>query len=130
MAIQTKKISELGSIAKLQGEVYFLGTSGGVTGKISFNTIKDALSDGDSTDATIANIINELEGVKESVSVISNTPAPVASSCDCSEKIAALEAKVAALEGFVKALQEEGYLTLAKIKQAAADAFPVEVSAE
>ena len=46
------------------------------------------------------------------------------------DKIAALEAKVAALEGFVQALQEEGYLTLAKIKQAAADACPVEVSAE
>lgn len=130
MAIQTKKISDLGSIQNINDNTVFLGTEGGVTGKISFKTIKDALSEGDSTDATIAKIISELEGVKESVSVISNTPAPVASSCDCGEKIAALEAKVAALEGFVKALQEEGYLTLAKIKQAAADACPIETSAE
>lgn len=130
MAIQTKKISDLGSIQNINDNTVFLGTEGGVTGKISFKTIKDALSEGNGTDATIANIISELEGVKESVSVISNTPAPAASSCDCVEKIAALEAKVAALEGFVKALQEEGYLTLAKIKQAAADACPIETSAE
>lgn len=130
MAIQTKKISELGSIQNINDNTVFLGTESGVTGKISFKTIKDALSEGNGTDATIANIISELEGVKESVSVISNTPAPVAASCDCGEKIAALEAKVASLEGFVKALQEEGYLTLAKIKQAAADACPIETSAE
>jgi hypothetical protein len=51
-------------------------------------------------------------------------------SCGCAEKIAALEAKVAALEGFVKALQADGYLTLANIKKAAADACPIETSAE
>lgn len=48
-----------------------------------------------------------------------------AASCDCAEKIAALEAKVAALEGFVQALQADGYLTLANIKKAAADACPI-----
>ena len=38
--------------------------------------------------------------------------------------IDALSEKVAALEKFVHSLQEDGYLTLAKIKQAAADACP------
>ena len=45
-------------------------------------------------------------------------------------EVAAQAEKIAALEGFVKALQADGYLTLANIKKAAADACPVEVSAE
>lgn len=45
-------------------------------------------------------------------------------------KIAELESKVSAFETFVQALQADGYLTLANIKKAAADAYPVEVSAE
>lgn len=60
---------------------------------------------------------------------IDTCAAPTAS-CGCAEKIAALEAKVAALEGFVKALQADGYLTLANIKKAAAEACPIETSAE
>lgn len=56
----------------------------------------------------------------------SSTPSVTSTaSCDCAEKIAALEAKVAALEGFVQALQAEGYLTLANIKKAAAEACPI-----
>lgn len=46
------------------------------------------------------------------------------------ESIAQLNAKVAVLEGFVKALQADGYLTLANIKKAAADACPIETPAE
>ena len=140
MAIQTKKISDLGSIQSIKDTTVFLATDGGVTGKISFKTIKDALAENDNTDATITNIISELEGVKETVTTINSvsianceskiaeleakvaTPAP---SCDCAEKIAALEAKIAALEGFVQALQADGYLTLANIKKAAADACPI-----
>jgi archaellum component FlaC len=154
MAIQTKKISDLGSIQSIKDTTVFLATDGGVTGKISFKTIKDALAENDTTDATIANIISELEGVKETVSTINSevetvketvstinsvsianceskiaaleakvaTPAP---SCDCAEKIAELESKIAALESFVQALQADGYLTLANIKKAAADACPI-----
>lgn len=160
MAIQTKKISDLGSIQSIKDTTVFLATDGGVTGKISFKTIKDALAENDNTDATITNIISELEGVKETVSNINSevetvketvstinsvsnansvsianceskiaaleakvaTPAP---SCDCAEKIAELESKIAALESFVQALQADGYLTLANIKKAAADACPI-----
>lgn len=140
MAIQTKKISDLGSIQSIKDTTVFLATDGGVTGKISFKTIKDALAENDNTDATITNIISELEGVKETVTTINSvsianceskiaeleakvaTPAP---SCNCAEKIAELEAKIAALEGFVQALQADGYLTLANIKKAAADACPI-----
>jgi hypothetical protein len=68
--------------------------------------------------------------IKVVVGGIASSPAPISTGCDCAEKIAALEAKVAALEGFVKALQADGYLTLANIKKAAADACPVEASAE
>lgn len=146
MAIQTKKISDLGSIQSIKDTTVFLATDGGVTGKISFKTIKDALAENDNTDAIIANIINEVETVKESVSTINSasianretianceskiaeleakvaTPAP---SCNCAEKIAALESKIAALESFVQALQTDGYLTLANIKKFAADACPI-----
>ena len=41
------------------------------------------------------------------------------------ETIAQLNSKVAVLEGFVHALQADGYLTLANIKKAAADACPI-----
>lgn len=37
----------------------------------------------------------------------------------------ALETRVAALEGFVQALQKDGYLTLKEIQRAAADACPI-----
>jgi uncharacterized protein YoxC len=59
-----------------------------------------------------------------------DTCAAPTNSCDCAEMIAALTERVVALEGFVKALQAEGYLTLANIKKAAADACPIETSAE
>ena len=66
-----------------------------------------------------------LLALQESVRVLGNEKTTVTSSCDCSEKIAALEAKVAALEGFVQALQKDGYLTLKEIQRAAADACPI-----
>jgi predicted nucleic acid-binding Zn-ribbon protein len=40
------------------------------------------------------------------------------------------ENRIAALESFVQALQADGYLTLANIKKAAADACPIETPAE
>ena len=41
------------------------------------------------------------------------------------EQINVLTEKVAALEGFVQALQKDGYLTLKEIQRAAADACPI-----
>ena len=125
MAIQTKKISELGSIQEITDETTFLGTQANVTGKISFKTIKDALAMGDTTGTVIANLVNEVENVKQNVSNIALTPAPISNPCNCAEKIAALEAKIAALESFVQALQKDGYLTLKEIQKAAADACPI-----
>ena len=73
--------------------------------------------------------VSRVDELEERVVVLSekveNAPSTVSAGCDCAEKIAALEAKVAALEGFVQALQAEGYLTLANIKKAAAEACPI-----
>lgn len=123
MAIQTKKISELGSITSLEGEVYFLGTSAGVTGRISKSDLETNILK--EVKDSIAQIKTDIETLKESVSAIASTPAPISSGCDCGEKIAALTEKIAKLEGFVQALQKNSYLTLAEVKKAAAEACPV-----
>lgn len=44
---------------------------------------------------------------------------------DVNEQIAVLTEKITALESFVQALQKDGYLTLAEIKKAAAQACPI-----
>jgi hypothetical protein len=130
MAIQTKKISELGTITNLEGEVYFLGTSGGVTGRISksdleTNILKEVKDSIAQITEEIAAIKNTQTSLIESVTTISNIPAPVAVECDCEEKITALTEKIAKLEGFVQALQKNSYLTLAEVKKAAAEACPI-----
>jgi uncharacterized phage infection (PIP) family protein YhgE len=130
MAIQTKKISELGSITNLEGEVYFLGTSAGVTGRISksdlesniLKKINDSIAQ---INTEIASIKNTQTSLIESVTTISNQPSTVAVECDCEEKITALTEKIAKLEGFVQALQKNSYLTLAEVKKAAAEACPI-----
>jgi uncharacterized phage infection (PIP) family protein YhgE len=130
MAIQTKKISELGTITNLEGEVYFLGTSGGVTGRISksdleTNILKEVKDSIAQITEEIAAIKNTQTSLIESVTTISNKPSTVAVECDCEEKITALTEKIAKLEGFVQALQKNTYLTLAEVKKAAAEACPV-----
>jgi uncharacterized phage infection (PIP) family protein YhgE len=130
MAIQTKKISELGSITNLEGEVYFLGTSGGVTGRISksdleTNILKEVKDSIAQITEEIAAIKNTQTSLIESVTTISNKPSTVAVECDCEEKITALTEKIAKLEGFVQALQKNSYLTLAEVKKAAAEACPI-----
>ena len=66
-----------------------------------------------------------LLALQESVRVLGNEKTTATCSCDCSEKLAALEARVASLEGFVQALQKDGYLTLKEIQRAAANACPI-----
>lgn len=66
-----------------------------------------------------------LLALQESVRVLGNEKTTATSTCDCSEKLAALEARVASLEGFVQALQKDGYLTLKEIQRAAANACPI-----
>ena len=74
--------------------------------------------------------VSRVDELEERVVVLSEKidSAPATTStcgCDCAEKIATLEAKVAALESFVMALQKDGYLTLKEIQRAAADACPL-----
>ena len=123
MAIKTKKITDLGKITidgkniKLtDGDFYIIGCKAGVTGKVATNEIVNSIK------LLVDDKSSDIERIKESISSLSSSIATISSH---EEKIAALEAKVAALEGFVQALQEEGYLTLAKIKQAAAEACPI-----
>lgn len=65
---------------------------------------------------------SSISNIQESIATLAEKETPV---CNCAEKIAALETKVAALESFVQALQADGYLTLANIKKAAAEACPI-----
>lgn len=130
MAIQTKKISELGSITNLDGEVYFLGTSGGVTGRISksdleSNILKDVKDSIGKINEEITSIKNMQTSLIETVTTISNQPSTVAAEGDYEEQITALSEKIAKLEGFVMNLQKNTYLTLAEVKRAAAEACPI-----
>lgn len=151
MAIKTKKIAELSEITS--NGSFLLGQNGNVTGKISYSTIMNEVeekittaiasiptSDEDTStnEDTVTNdrfisLSNKVENNTTQISTVAKTQATlesvVVSSSEKSllleQKVQELSEKVAALEGFVKALQEEGYLTLAKIKQAAADNCPI-----
>lgn len=160
MAIKTKKITDLGTInvavdgagSLTDSDFFLIGCKSGITGKVETKALVNAINQNTNSlinkayellvnksdvDVDVNNIkrdvkslTNNVNDLKVVVSGIASSPAPISTGCDCAEKIAALEAKVAALEGFVKALQADGYLTLANIKKAAADACPVEASAE
>lgn len=86
-----------------------------------------------SLSTTVENINTQVQVNTSQISTVAKTQATleniVVSSTEktllLEQKVQELSGKVAALEGFVKALQEEGYLTLAKIKQAAADNCPI-----
>lgn len=131
MAIKTKKITELGQIqvdvdALSTADFYLIGCQSGVTGKVATNALVDAIksiasstqgNSGRKVEAPAMASLDVTDGLQASLNVVI-------------ERISALETKVAALEGFVKALQAEGYLTLANIKKAAAEACPIETSAE
>lgn len=122
MAIKTKKITDLGKITidekniKLtDGDFYVIGCKAGVTGKVATNEIVESIK-----------IIIKKAEIEESISSLTSSIETISKEkIEAEEKIAELEDKVAALEGFVQALQEEGYLTLAKIKQAAVEACPI-----
>jgi seryl-tRNA synthetase len=151
MAIKTKKIAELSEITS--NGSFLLGQNGNVTGKISYSTIMNEVDekittaiasipttdeDTSTNEDTVTNdrfisLSNKVENNTTQISTVVKTQATlesvVVSSTEKSllleQKVQELSGKVAALESFVKALQEEGYLTLAKIKQAAADNCPI-----
>lgn len=142
MAIKTKKISELGQIdvesvdILKKSDFYFLGCMGGVTGKVSTSDVLNAIranveSISSSAVSTFANsrqteesseltedIVNLKVKIEQLYDKINNLNSNIA-------KIAELEARCAAFEQFAQALQKDGYLTLAEIKKAAADACPI-----
>jgi hypothetical protein len=153
MAIKTKKISELGQIEVAdidilkKGDFYFLGSMGGVTGKVSTSDVVNAIRanvEAISKDTVIAydnpkqsteiskiaervtNLEVKIEEISKITGRVTNLEVKIEEiSKKIDESIAKLTEKVAALEGFVQALQAEGYLTLANIKKAAADACPI-----
>ena len=133
MAIKTKKITELGQIhvdvdALSTADFYLLGCQSGVTGKVPTNALVDAIksiassstgNSGRMIDAPAMASLEVTDGLQSSINVI------VERISKSDSAIEALEAKVEALEGFVKSLQADGYLTLANIKKAAAEACPI-----
>lgn len=133
MAIKTKKITELGQIhvdvdALSTADFYLLGCQSGVTGKVPTNALVDAIkaiaasstgNSGRMIDVPAMASLDITDGLQSSIDVIVERVSKADSA------IAALEVKVAALESFVQALQADGYLTLANIKKAAAEACPI-----
>ena len=114
-------------------DFYLLGCQSGVTGKVPTNALVDAIktiaststdNSGRMIDVPAMASLDVTDGLQSSIDVI------VERISKSDSAIAALEAKVAALESFVKALQADGYLTLANIKKAAAEACPIETSVE
>ena len=152
MAIKTKKISELGQIEVAdidilkKGDFYFLGSMGGVTGKVSTSDVVNAIRanvEAISKDtvsayanprqsAEISKIAERVTNLEVKIEELSKKIEEAIASVSTQKQTdtTALNDKIAALEGFVKALQAEGYLTLANIKKAAAEACPIETSAE
>lgn len=151
MAIKTKKITDLGTIniqadgaGSLNDTDFFLiGCKSGITGKVEVSALVNSISQhvnslvSTATEAIAVSSTNdsdEVEKIKNEVKSISNNLNDLSAlvngisstpTCDCDEKITFLENRVAALEGFVQALQADGYLTLANIKKAAAEACPI-----
>lgn len=152
MAIKTKKISELGQIEVAdidilkKGDFYFLGCMGGVTGKVSTSDVVNAIRanvEAISKDtvsayanprqsAEISKLAERVTNLEVKIEELSKKIEEAIASVSTQKQTdtTALDGKVAALEGFVKALQADGYLTLANIKKAAAEACPIETSAE
>lgn len=120
--VASEEISTV-DISKFEQEVSQLG--------VSVSNCSSKIQDIETKQKSYAfSTAQKIDELTESIAVLTEKGSSTGTNCDCAEKIAALEAKVAALEGFVKALQAEGYLTLANIKKAAADACPIETSAE
>lgn len=158
MAIKTKKIQDLGDISLTKdglevSDVYLVASQAGITGKISSKELvkineTSAISicekmvselkaemkianDTKSIQEKIANNNIEITSLKNSVKSLSDkVDSKSVATCDCESKIEALEAKVAVFESFLKALQADGYLTLANIKRAAAEFCPLDESAK
>lgn len=142
MAIKTKKISDLECIDKVTDDVCFLGTNSSITGKISASSIKDFVSSYDTKiKQELSTVHSDIEHVKECLIKIQNVQHDInniktsisqlqekiesisipESSCD----LTGIEQKVSAIEGFLMALQKDGYLTLKEIQRAATEACPI-----
>lgn len=139
MAIKTKKISELGQIEVAdidilkKSDFYFLGCMGGVTGKVSTSDVVNAIRA--NVEATSRDTIQSYANTRQSTDLskveerITNLEINLKKERENVEKLKnlnkELSEKVTAIESFLKALQKDGYLTLAEIRKAAADACPI-----
>lgn len=166
MAIKTKKISDLSTIARTGS--FIVGMKDGVTGKIAYDDImkdvdvhiESAVNTGISTAMSAiptTTAVEEVEHVSsEEIAVlhheISSSKSQLAQALktvkevkekyekfavssndyiiELQQKVNDLTVSNQKLIRFIQALQAEGYLTLANIKKAAVEAFPVETSAE
>lgn len=146
MAIKTKKISELGQIEVAdidilkKSDFYFLGCMGGVTGKVSTSDVVNAIranveatsrdtiqsyantrqsTDLSKVEERITNLEINLKKERENVEKLKNL------NKELSNSLTQMSEKVTAIESFLQALQKDGYLTLAEIRKAAAEACPI-----
>lgn len=145
MAIKTKKISDLGQITVESSEVlnkadfYLLGCKGGVTGKVATSDIVKAiradanegissltrgLTNSNDFDKLAERVTNNSTKIDVLTKKLDNFISTLNEDSD-SSKLDDIIIDVEKLKQFVQALQKDGYLTLAEIKKAAADACPI-----
>lgn len=136
MAIKTKKITDLGQIQVSYSEngtstldiadFYLIGCQSGVTGKVSTAEIAEVIRSliGKATDPSVLSsyVGQSTDQIDELNNVISDLVIKVD---DLTNRVTELETKSSSYEKFIQELQKDGYLTLAEIKKAAADACPI-----
>lgn len=143
MAIKTKKITDLGTINVTSGsgagslrdsDFYLIGCKSGVTGKVEtkafLNAIQQSVNDvvGQVIPTALTSVIDDTDAKQTKIDIIniSNNLNDLISLVQSLEsELVKIKEKSAKYEQFIQTLQKDGYLTLAEIKKAAADACPI-----
>lgn len=145
MAIKTKKISDLGQITVESSEVlnkadfYLLGCKGGVTGKVATSDVVKAiradanegissltrgLTNSNDFDKLAERVTNNSTKIDVLTEKLDNFISTLNETSNLT-KINEISLDVEKLKQFIITLQKDGYLTLAEIKKAAAEACPI-----
>ena len=143
MAIKTKKITDLGTINVTSGsgagslsdsDFYLIGCKSGITGKVEtnafLNAIQQSVNDvvGQVIPSALTSVIDDTDVKQTKIDIIniSNNLNDLNSLVQSLEsELIKIKEKSAKYEQFIQTLQKDGYLTLAEIKKAAADACPI-----
>lgn len=116
MAIKTKKITDLDKIAISADEnCFLLGMKDEVVGMISYKELCERYEE------EMSKLYTEIDTLKAKIDELEAREVPT---CTCDTK--GLEDDMKKVIDFIEELQKDRYLTLAEIRKAASDAFPIE----